>query len=106
VTSSSGADQRTYQMVMSKGDPGYTVNPRRVLFAETGTELKISPLLDGIRSLSGEKIQWYLAAELRDRIRTTHYDDKEFRRVDCKRGTTGLRLPATTIPTVLAARQG
>jgi hypothetical protein len=28
-------------------------------------------LLDGIRSLSGEKIQWYLAAELRDRIRTT-----------------------------------
>jgi hypothetical protein len=28
-------------------------------------------LLDGIRSLSGEKIQWYLAAELRDRIRAT-----------------------------------
>jgi len=36
-----------------------------------GTELKISPLLDGIRSLSGEKIQWYLASELRDRIRAT-----------------------------------
>jgi alkylation response protein AidB-like acyl-CoA dehydrogenase len=28
-------------------------------------------LLDGLRSLSGEKIQWYLAAELRDRIRHT-----------------------------------
>jgi Histidine kinase-, DNA gyrase B-, and HSP90-like ATPase len=68
---STGADQRVYQMVMSKGDPRYTVNPRRVLFAEPGTELKISPLLDGIRSLSGEKIQWYLASELRDRIRTT-----------------------------------
>jgi Histidine kinase-, DNA gyrase B-, and HSP90-like ATPase len=68
---SSGADQRVYQMVMSKGDPRYTVKPRRVLFAEPGTELKISPLLDGIRSLSGEKIQWYLAAELRDRIRAT-----------------------------------
>ena len=27
--------------------------------------------LDGIRTLSGEKIQWYLAAELRDRIRQT-----------------------------------
>jgi hypothetical protein len=26
-------------------------------------------LLEGIRTLSGEKIQWYLAAELRDRIR-------------------------------------
>src|SRR6202023_656755 len=60
-----------YQMVMSKGDPRYTVKPRRVLFAEPGTELKISPLLDGLRSLSGEKIQWYLAAELRDRIRHT-----------------------------------
>src|SRR5215469_12918817 len=66
-----GADQRVYQMGMSKGDPRYTVNVRRVLFPETGTELKISPLLEGIRSLSGEKIQWYLASELRDRIRST-----------------------------------
>jgi len=68
---SSGADQRVYRMVMKKGDPRYTVNLRRTLFAERGTELKISPLLEGIRSLSGEKIQWYLASELRDRIRNT-----------------------------------
>jgi len=68
---SSGADQRVYQMVMNKGDPRYIVSVRRVLFAESGTELKISPLLEGIRSLSGEKIQWYLASELRDRIRST-----------------------------------
>ena len=68
---SGGADQRLYQMAMNKGDPRYTVSPRRVLFADPGTELKISPLLDGIRSLSGEKIQWYLASELRDRIRAT-----------------------------------
>jgi histidine kinase/DNA gyrase B/HSP90-like ATPase len=68
---SGGADQRLYQMAMNKGDPRYTVNPRRVLLADPGTELKISPLLDGIRSLSGEKIQWYLASELRDRIRAT-----------------------------------
>jgi hypothetical protein len=66
---STGADQRAYQMTMSKGDSRYEVSPRRVLFAEKGTELKISPLLEGIRSLSGEKIQWYLASELRDRIR-------------------------------------
>jgi hypothetical protein len=66
---STGADQRVYQMTMSKGDPRYDVSPRRVLFAEQGTELRISPLLEGIRSLSGEKIQWYLASELRDRIR-------------------------------------
>ena len=66
---SSGADQRVYQMVMNRGDPRYMVKLRRVLFGERGTELKISPLLEGIRGLSGEKIQWYLAAELRDRIR-------------------------------------
>ena len=66
---STGTDQRPYQMTMSKGDSRYEVSPRRVLFAEKGTELKISPLLEGIRSLSGEKIQWYLASELRDRIR-------------------------------------
>jgi hypothetical protein len=66
---STGSDQRAYQMTMTKGDPRYSVSPRRVLFADAGTELRISPLLEGIRTLSGEKIQWYLASELRDRIR-------------------------------------
>ena len=68
---SAGADQRAYQMTMSKGDSRYAVSQRRVLFAEGGTELKISPLLEGIRTLSGEKIQWFLASELRDRLRNT-----------------------------------
>jgi Histidine kinase-, DNA gyrase B-, and HSP90-like ATPase len=71
VMTSAGADRRAYQMVMRKGDPGYSVSPKRMLFAESGTEVRISPLLDGVRTLSGEKIQWYLAAELRDRIRQT-----------------------------------
>jgi hypothetical protein len=69
MMTSTGSDQCAYQMTMSKGDARYTVSPRRVMFAERGTELKISPLLEGMRSLSGEKIQWYLASELRDRIR-------------------------------------
>ena len=60
---STGANQRAYQMVMRKGDPGYAVTPRRVLFGEGGTELKVSPLLEGIRGLSGEKI---LVADKRD----------------------------------------
>jgi hypothetical protein len=68
---SSGADQRAYQMVMRKGDPSYVVEPKRTLFGDGGTEVRIAPLLDGMRSLSGEKIQWYLAAELRDRIQQT-----------------------------------
>jgi Histidine kinase-, DNA gyrase B-, and HSP90-like ATPase len=69
---STGTDQKAYQMTMSKGDSRYEVNPKRMLFAERGTELKISPLLEGIRTLSGEKIQWYLASELRDRIRDSN----------------------------------
>ncbi len=68
---STGADDRVWQMVMRKGDPSYVVKAKRVLFNEPGTHLRVARLLDGIRSLSGEKIQWYLAAELRDRIRHT-----------------------------------
>jgi HSP90 family molecular chaperone len=33
---STGTDQRAYQMTMSKGDSRYEVSPRRVLFAEKG----------------------------------------------------------------------
>lgn len=68
---SPGADERAWQMVMRKGDPGFTVKAKRALFHEPGTQLRVSRLLDGIRTLSGEKIQWYLASELRDRIRQT-----------------------------------
>jgi len=68
---SAGADQRPYQMVMSRGDPAFQVTPRRMLFAERGTELRIAPLLEGVRRINGEKIQRYLAAELRDRIRSS-----------------------------------
>ena len=71
IMTSTGDDRRAYQMVMRKGDPTYVVTPMRALFGDGGTEVRIAPLLDGIRGLSGEKIQWYLAAELRDRIRQT-----------------------------------
>jgi len=66
---SPSADGKTYEMHMAKGDPNYEVTKRRTLFSETGTELTIKPLLSGLRHFSGEKIQWYLASELRDRIR-------------------------------------
>ena len=67
--SSSGADGRTWQMEMRKNEPGYAISARKSLFSHKGTELLIRPLLPGLRQLSGEKIQNYLAAELRDRIR-------------------------------------
>jgi len=69
LMASPGEDGRTYQMRMRKGDPSYEVAQRRTLFAEPGTEVMIKPLLAGIRHFSGEKLQWYLASELRDRIR-------------------------------------
>ena len=69
LLSSAGADDRTYQMEMKKGESGYEIHPRRSLFSHSGTELMIHPLLPGIRQLNGERIQHYLASELRDRIR-------------------------------------
>ncbi len=68
---SNGSDGKPYQMLMAKGDPNYEVSRLRRLVAEPGVELTISPLLPGIRGFSGEKLQSYLAAELRDRIRST-----------------------------------
>ncbi|MBI2315734.1 MAG: ATP-binding protein, partial [Betaproteobacteria bacterium] len=71
LMASGGADGRVYQMHMRRNDPGFAVSSRRSLIEHRGTELKIRPLLPGIRHFSGEKIQWYLAAELRDRIRSS-----------------------------------
>jgi hypothetical protein len=69
ILTSTGADGKTYQMRMKKGSPNYTLKQSRALFPEIGATLLIKPLLAGIRQLTGEKMQWYLAAELRDRIR-------------------------------------
>ena len=70
---SAAADGKTYQMHMKKGD-------RTTLIADvepdSRPELHGKPLLPGIRHFSGEKIQWYLASELRDRIRHSGVDIK------------------------------
>lgn len=68
---SQGKDGKTYQMEMEKGKPGYTITYHHRLIPIKGTQLTISPLLAGIRFLNGEKIQRYLASELRDRIRNS-----------------------------------
>ncbi len=68
---SAGADGTAWQMRLQRGEPGFQIRRARALVETRGTDLLITPLLAGLRSLSGEKIQWYLAAELRDRIRTT-----------------------------------
>jgi hypothetical protein len=69
VMTSAAADGRVYEMRMRKGDPAYTIARRSALIGDSGTRLKVRPLLPGVRQLSGEKIQRYLASELRERIR-------------------------------------
>src|SRR5450631_2092639 len=69
LLTSAGADGRAYQMHLRKSDPSYRITQRPTLFADPGTEVLIKGILPGIKNFSGEKIQWYLASELRDRIR-------------------------------------
>ncbi len=66
---SCGEDGNTYEMTMAKDSPDFSVTKKRVLLPFKGTDLMIYPLLPGLRSLTGEKIQRYLASELRDRIK-------------------------------------
>ena len=69
---SPGEDGTLYEMSMKRNEEGYEVRgSRRTLFGADGTELVVYPLLKGIRQFSGEKLHWYLASELRDRIRET-----------------------------------
>jgi hypothetical protein len=62
-------DGRAWQMHLRKGNPSYRITQRPALFPEPGTDVLIRGILPGIKNFSGEKIQWYLASELRDRIR-------------------------------------
>ena len=83
---SSGADEKAYEMTMAKGKSGYEVRARAHLLPQKGTTLKISPLLPGLRALNGEKLQRYLASELRDRIKTSNVHIKvvdRMSRIEC-----------------------
>ena len=68
---SCGTDGNTYEMTMAKDSQKFTVLKKRVLIPFEGTELTIYPVLPGLRSLTGEKIQRYLASELRNRIKVS-----------------------------------
>lgn len=105
--SCAGADARVHEMRMRKDEPGYTIVGRGALLAEPGTRLKIRPLLPGVRQLSGEKIQRYLASELRERIRQSgvriRVVDRQARKdlaVEPRQFTGELlhRLPASVAP--------
>ncbi len=69
LLTSAGRDGRTWQMHLRKGGPGYRIGQKPTLLPEPGSDVLIRGILPGIKNFSGEKIQWYLASELRDRIR-------------------------------------
>jgi len=79
-----GADGNSYQMTMAKDSPDFSVSKKRILLPFKGTDMTIYPLLPGLRSLTGEKIQRYLASELRDRIKETGVTVKVFDRTGRK----------------------
>ena len=62
------ADGVVRKLRLVKDSPAYSIRESRELFDRPGTTLHIQPILSGVRVLSGEKIQSYLASELRDRI--------------------------------------
>jgi hypothetical protein len=81
---SCGEDRNTYEMTMAKDSPNFSVRKKRSLLPFEGTDLMIYPLLPGLRSLTGEKIQRYLASELRDRIKSADVTVKIFDRTGRK----------------------
>jgi hypothetical protein len=70
--SSTGSDGITRRMKLVRSNPGYSVKEDNRLMSTRGTELLIRPILSGVRQLTGEKIQNYLASELRERINRQH----------------------------------
>lgn len=72
VMTSTGSKGITQRMNLIKNNPSYKITEVKTLFEDkTGTELLIKPILSGIKQINGEKIQNYLASELRDRISKT-----------------------------------
>ena len=68
VMTSTCKDGNSYKLNLMRSNPGYSITPVKPLFQQKGTELFIYPILSGLRQVNGEKIQNYLASELRDRI--------------------------------------
>ncbi len=68
---SRGADGRCYEMVMRAAEERWRVHTARERLPLSGAEVVIAGLRDTTRALlTGEKLNRYLAAELRDRIRS------------------------------------
>lgn len=69
---SAGSDGRVWELILRQGNHRYDVRPMRGRLDTGGARIVVGPLLDTTRKIvTGEKLQRYLSAELRDRIRST-----------------------------------
>jgi hypothetical protein len=67
---SKGEDGLLYEMQMERGSPDFRSTRSRKMLLAGGTEVHVEDMHESTRKhLSGEKIQKYLAAELRDRLK-------------------------------------
>ena len=87
--------EKIYEMNMARDSQNFTVVKKRSLLPFQGTELMIYPVLPGLRTLTGEKIQRYLASELRDRIKASGANIRVVDRTD--------RAEYVVVPIVLNA---
>lgn len=69
--SSNDIQGNVWDMHMEKGDAGYHIEQRPVLVSTQGTEITVNHISTSGSSLTGEKINQFLADELSERIRTT-----------------------------------
>ncbi len=61
-----------HELSMRRGDKDFTIQQIRGEGMKRGTRITVGPLLDSTRNIvTGEKIQRYLSAELRERIRSS-----------------------------------
>ena len=61
-----------HEMFLKRGEKTYTVTPMGNIPGLEGTRILVGPMLDSTRQVvTGDKIQRFLSAELRDRIRST-----------------------------------
>ena len=67
---STSRDGTLREMILNRGKRSYAVQSVRGELSTGGTRIIVGPLLDATRTIvTGEKLQRYLAVELRDRIR-------------------------------------
>ena len=92
-----GADQRAYQMVMRKGDPSYSVSPKRTLFGDRGTEVRIAPLLNGIVPCRERRSKFFLrldAPRHEQRVATRRHLVTQWEEMRCVRQSVAVITPS------------